>query len=47
MCPDVAPATKCTECGYAIPPPEVLRTKVDLVRCPKCGKEFAPQPKGE
>jgi hypothetical protein len=32
--------TKCTECGYAIPLAEILRTGWHLIRCPKCGKDF-------
>jgi hypothetical protein len=39
--------TKCTICEYAIPPIEIVRTGTDLVRCPKCGKDFVPQRKGE
>lgn len=46
MFPDTDHTTKCTECGYAIPPMEIVRSATDRVRCPKCGKDFAPERKG-
>lgn len=33
-------STKCTACGYAIPPNEILRTGWETMRCPKCGVDF-------
>jgi len=33
-------ATSCSNCGYQIPPAELLRISTDQVRCPKCGVTF-------
>jgi len=33
----------CPHRAYSIPPAEIRRTGFHTVRCPKCGKEFAPQ----
>jgi transposase-like protein len=33
------------ECGYAIPPAEILRTGWHRMRCPKCGKDFTVESK--
>ena len=30
----------CPECGYSIPPNEVVRLGKGLIRCPQCKKEF-------
>jgi len=30
----------CPMCGYSIPPNEVTRVSMELIRCPMCGKEF-------
>ena len=40
-------STKCTACGYAIPPKEHQHTGSDTTRCPKCGADFVPVPKGK
>jgi hypothetical protein len=40
-------STKCTACGYAIPPNEILCTSSDTMRCPNCGVDFIPLPKGK
>jgi predicted RNA-binding Zn-ribbon protein involved in translation (DUF1610 family) len=40
-------STKCTACGYAIQPNEIMHTGWDTMRCPKCGKDFIPEPKGK
>jgi predicted RNA-binding Zn-ribbon protein involved in translation (DUF1610 family) len=33
-------STPCPQCGYQIPPGEVLRVSSTQVRCPKCGVSF-------
>jgi len=33
-------ATPCSNCGYRIPPAELLRVSTNKVRCPKCGVTF-------
>lgn len=38
--------TKCTACEYAIPPERMMRIDGTQVRCPECGAEFVPVPKG-
>jgi predicted RNA-binding Zn-ribbon protein involved in translation (DUF1610 family) len=30
----------CPECGYSIPPNELVRLSGDRMKCPKCAKEF-------
>lgn len=39
MSKDLDDTTKCLECGYGMPPIEVVRTDSDLVD-PKCGRAF-------
>ena len=39
-------STKCTACGYAISPKEIMRTGWDTMPCQKCGVDFIPVPKG-
>jgi hypothetical protein len=38
--------TVCTLCQARIHPSEILMTGADSMRCPKCGKDFAPEAKG-
>jgi hypothetical protein len=39
--------TNCTACGYAIPPKELVHTGWETTRCPKCGVDLIPVPKGK
>jgi hypothetical protein len=39
-------STKCTACGFAVQPKEVAMTSWETMCCPKCGVDFAPEPKG-
>jgi hypothetical protein len=32
--------TRCTACGYEIPPAEIVRIDGDRIRCPKCLAAF-------
>src|ERR1700680_2377886 len=36
-----SPNVPCPECGYSIPPSEVVRLGMDRMRCPKCNREFS------
>jgi hypothetical protein len=39
--------TDYTECGYSIPPNEIMRIDFDTMKCPKCGAVFAPKKRTE
>jgi predicted RNA-binding Zn-ribbon protein involved in translation (DUF1610 family) len=34
--------TRCTNCGYSIPPAQIARVDFEHVECPKCGERFVP-----
>jgi|HubBroStandDraft_6_1064221.scaffolds.fasta_scaffold2490198_2 hypothetical protein len=40
-------STRCTAYGYTIPQKEHLHTGWETTRCPKCGVNFIPVPKGK
>ncbi len=37
----------CPHCGYKIPPAELVRTDGEHIKCPRCGQEHVPVPKGK